>query len=116
MNLCDLIVSIQKLRPEADAQTLARIALLLLNEQPKFDGLDRSETLERRIQLLLGRLQAAHDQHSAVADELENLAATSPCEFSPSHVWTLIRAIKVQSQIINLYLEPVAQTNNSALL
>lgn len=52
------------------------------------------------------RLSAAGDQHAAVADELDSLAATSPCDFSPTHVFTLVRAIKIQSQVLNLYLGP----------
>lgn len=53
------------------------------------------------------RLSAAGDQHAAVADELDSLAATAPCDFSPTHVFTLVRAIKIQSQVLNLYLGPV---------
>ncbi len=53
------------------------------------------------------QLNAAGDQHAAVADELDSLAATAPCDFSPTHVFTLVRAIKVQSQVLNMYLGPV---------
>lgn len=65
---------------------------------------DELFSLSQDVSLQLG---AAGDQHAAVADELDSLAATSPCDFSPAHVFTLVRAIKIQSQVLNLYLGPV---------
>ena len=54
------------------------------------------------------RLQAATDQHAAMTEELESLARSDPREFTPEQIWVLIRAIKVQGQILQLYLgEPV---------
>ena len=54
------------------------------------------------------RLQAATDQHAAMTEELESLARSDPREFTPDQIWVLIRAIKVQGQILQLYLgEPV---------
>jgi hypothetical protein len=63
----------------------------------------RLEKMIREVQL---HLQATTDQHAAVAEELDQLASTQPTEFSPDHLWTLLRAIKVQSQILQLYLGP----------
>ncbi len=50
------------------------------------------------------RLQAATDQHAAMTEELESLARSDPRKFSPEQIWVLIRAIKVQSQILELYV------------
>ena len=50
------------------------------------------------------RLQAATDQHAAMTEELERLARSDPRKFTPDQIWVLIRAIKVQSQILQLYL------------
>ena len=50
------------------------------------------------------RLQAATDQHAAMTEELECLARSDPQRFSSEQVWILIRAIKVQSQILQLYI------------
>ena len=50
------------------------------------------------------KLQAATDQHQAMTEELESLAASDPKKFSPDQIWVLIRAIKVQSQILQLYV------------
>jgi hypothetical protein len=47
-------------------------------------------------------MQSLEDQHAAVSNELDELATGEPCEFAPKHVWTLIRAIKVQSQFVDL--------------
>ena len=55
---------------------------------------------------LLGEIQlkmhSIDDQHAAVANELDQLALTQPCEFETKHVWTLIRAVKVQSQFVDM--------------
>jgi hypothetical protein len=55
-------------------------------------------------------LTAKADQHAAMSEEIQNLAATSPCEFQAAHVWTLVRALRIQSQILDMYLgtSPVA--------
>jgi hypothetical protein len=50
------------------------------------------------------RLQAATDQHAAMTEELESLARSDPRKFTPEQIWVLIRAIKVQSQILQLYV------------
>lgn len=50
------------------------------------------------------RLQATTDQHAAMTEELEELSRADPSEFSMDQIWILIRAIKVQSQILQLYV------------
>jgi len=44
------------------------------------------------------------DQHAAMTEELEDLARSDPKKFTPDQIWILIRAIKVQSQVLQLYL------------
>lgn len=51
-------------------------------------------------------LTAATDQHAAISVELDSLAANAPCQFSPEHLWSLVRAIKLQGRILEFYLEP----------
>ncbi len=54
------------------------------------------------------RLQAATDQHAAMTEELEELAGRTPAEFGEHEIWILIRAIKVQSRILQMYVgQPV---------
>ena len=50
------------------------------------------------------KLQAASDQHAAMTQELEELASSDPQKFKPEQVWILIRAIRVQSQLLQMYL------------
>jgi len=54
------------------------------------------------IELTL-RLQVVADQQSAVSDELDAIARTDPQAFNPHQVWTLIKAIKVLSQVLEFY-------------
>ena len=76
--------------------------MLVCDRDPEFQCLtDRSQFLSLLEEIQL-RLQFIDDQHAAVACELDQLAATEPCEFEPKHVWTLIRAIKVQSQFVDM--------------
>ncbi len=49
------------------------------------------------------KFQAASDQHAAMTHELEELACSDPREFSPDQIWILVRAIKVQSQVLRLF-------------
>jgi hypothetical protein len=50
------------------------------------------------------QLQLATDQHAAMTQELEDLAASDPDKFSQDQIWVLIRAIKVQSQVLQMYV------------
>ena len=49
-------------------------------------------------------LHAATDQHAAMTAELETLADSDPKQFDREQIWVLLRAIKVQSQILQMYL------------
>ena len=41
---------------------------------------------------------------AAMTEELERLSNSDPRGYTPDQVWVLIRAIKVQSQILQLYV------------
>ncbi|MFO0922458.1 MAG: hypothetical protein U0905_08240 [Pirellulales bacterium] len=107
MGLCQLIERIERRTPELDPPEVARLALLLSLQDPTLASFGTDEALEVALRNVQYRIQATSDQHAAVASELDNLASGDPCEFSPDHVWTLIRAIKVQSFILQMYLEPL---------
>jgi len=49
------------------------------------------------------KFKAATDQHAAMTGELEQLACSDPRKFSPDQIWVLVRAIKVQSQVLRLF-------------
>ena len=83
---------------------VARLCLLLTNYVDDIDDLDDEERLSEVWQEMGIRLQAATDQHAAMTSELEQLARTDPDSFSMDQIWVLIRAIKVQSQVLQLYV------------
>jgi hypothetical protein len=108
MNCQQLASRIQELEPHASTQDVARLCLLLANAQTDLAKLDDAESLRRAWQDTCLKLQFATDQHAAMTQELEELAASDPEKYSRDQVWVLIRAIKVQSQVLQLYVgEPV---------
>ena len=108
MNCQQLAKSIQRLQPDADTGVVARLCLLLSNTVETLNDMDAEETLKDAWQKVSLQLQSATDQHAAMTVELEELASSDPKQFTPDQVWVLIRAIKVQSQILQLYVgQPV---------
>lgn len=102
---CDELASrIQRLQPQADARDVARLCLLLANHVDDMEQLDDDRCLVRAWREMGVRLQAATDQHAAMTEELERLAEGRPDQFSAEQIRTLIRAIKVQSQVLQLYV------------
>jgi hypothetical protein len=104
MNCTDLAKRIERLRPGADARDVARLCLLLSNSADDISLLAEDSTLASAWKEMDLRLQAATDQHAAMTEELECLARSDPQKFTPDQIWILIRAIKVQSQILQLYV------------
>lgn len=105
MTTCrELADQIERLQPEATPQDVARLCLLLANNYEDLDALDDRATLRDAWKKTGLRLQLATDQHAAMTQELEDLAQSDPKSFSQEQVWVLIRAIKVQSQILQMYV------------
>ncbi len=104
MKCTQLAARIEKLQPTADPRDIARLCLLLSNSKDNVDQLrDESALCDAWKEATL-RLQLAADQHAAMTEELESLARSDPRKFSPDQIWVLIRAIKVQSQILQMYV------------
>jgi len=98
----------ESLQPDAGVRDVARLCLLLANISDDVAKLDDENMLTSAWREASLRLQAATDQHAAMTEELELLAQSDPQEFTPDQIWVLIRAIKVQGQVLQLYLgEPV---------
>lgn len=100
----ELAARIEQLQPDAAARDVARLCLLLANSVEDIRELTNEEQLSRAWQEMGIRLQAATDQHAAMTEDLENLARSDPGSFTLEQIWVLIRAIKVQSQILQLYV------------
>ena len=104
MKCTQLAARIERLQPSADARDIARLCLLLSNSVDNIEQLVRDEQLCEAWKDATLRLQLAADQHAAMTEELESLARSDPRKFSPDQIWVLIRAIKVQSQILQMYV------------
>ncbi|MBX7166351.1 MAG: hypothetical protein K1X74_08365 [Pirellulales bacterium] len=108
MTCHDLAAKIEEMQPGALPRDVARLCLLLSNYVDNLEKLTEDSNLAKAWQEMGIRLQAATDQHAAMTEELEQLASSDPEKFTMDQVWVLIRAIKVQSQVLQLYVgEPV---------
>ena len=104
MKCQELAENIQKLQPQASTQDVARLCLLLTNDSHKLDEFEEIDKLKSAWNEVSLKLQAATDQHAAMTQELEDLASSDPEKFSRDQIWVLIRAIKVQSQVLQMYV------------
>ena len=104
MNCHELAQRIEELQPEASVQDVARLCLLLSNQTDQLGDLSDSTALQTAWQETGLKLQAATDQHAAMTQELEALANSDPEQFTRDQIWILIRAIKVQSQVLQMYV------------
>lgn len=104
MNCTTLAEHVKRFQPDATTREVARLCLLLSNAVDDVEALEEPEVLEGTWNEIGLRLQAATDQHAAMTEELEALARSDPRRFTPDQIWILIRAIKVQSQVLRLYV------------
>ena len=104
MNCTELATRIQSLQPEAVPRDVARLCLLLTNFVENVDELRDEAFLSTAWKSMGMRLQMATDQHEAMTEELEDLARSDPKQFTSDQIWILLRAIKVQSQILQMYV------------
>lgn len=104
MKCSELAASIERMQPEANPRDVARLCLLLSNRTSDLTEFAADEKLTSAWRHVAMRLHAATDQHAAMTEDLDLLAKTDPRQFSTEQIWTLIRSIKVQSQVLHLYL------------
>jgi hypothetical protein len=104
MNCAELAEQIERIQPNASPQDVARLCLLLTNSIDNLDALRDQKALQDAWKRTGLQLQLATDQHAAMTQELEDLAASDPEKFTQDQVWVLIRAIKVQSQVLQMYV------------
>jgi hypothetical protein len=104
MTCTELAQQIEKFQPGASPQEVARLCLLLTNAIDDLGPLREQRALREAWKRTGLKLQVATDQHAAMTEELEELAASDPQSFSQEQIWVLIRAIKVQSQVLQMYV------------
>jgi hypothetical protein len=104
MTCAELAQQIERLQPNASAQDVARLCLLLTNSVDELGALRDQRALHDAWKRTGLKLQVATDQHAAMTQELEELAASDPKSFNQDQIWLLIRAIKVQSQVLQMYV------------
>jgi hypothetical protein len=104
MKCAELAEQIEKLQPGAAPQDVARLCLLLTNTVDDLESLRDARALKDAWKRTGLKLQVATDQHAAMTEELEALAASDPKNFTQDQIWILIRAIKVQSQVLQMYV------------
>lgn len=102
MRLSQLIERLQEQLPKACDRQIACFAMLLCDRDPNLKCLANKAVFKGLLDEVQLRMHSIDDQHAAVANELDQLALTQPCEFEPKHVWTLIRAVKVQGQFVDM--------------
>ncbi len=108
MTCHELANRLLSLRPELTATEVARLSLLILTNTTDLASLADNQNLLKAWKNASFRLEAAADQHAAVADELERMCSDGPVKFTPDQLWVLLRAVKVQSQILELYTDQPA--------
>jgi hypothetical protein len=103
VNYDQLARKIQQRKPCQTSRDIARNCLMVLNTIDDLEALSRDEVLDSVMQDVELKFKAASDQHAAMTSELVQLAQSDPQKFSPDQIWILVRAIKVQSQVLRLF-------------
>ncbi len=105
MTCHDIAQNLLLIQPDLSPCDVARLCLMILNQCENVEQLKDKDQLLRAWKSASFRLEAAADQHAAVADELDRMCADGPIRFSPDQLWTLLRAVKVQGQLLELYTD-----------
>ncbi len=104
MKCTDLAKRIERFHPSANVREVARLCLLLTNSSHNVDELSDDGVLATAWNEMYLRMRAAIDQHAAATEDLEGLENSDPRQFTAEQIGRLIRTIKVQSQILQLYI------------
>ena len=103
MTFSQVVQRIEALRPDCSMAEVAHLSVLAIHAANTEDALCDEHSLGELIQGMSLRLNQASDQHAAVTDELKALAQSDPKQFEREQIWTLIRAINVQDQLLQMY-------------
>lgn len=105
MTCIELAQRLSPLHPELSQVELARLVLMILLQGSDDSLLQDDEALLAASHGASFRLEAATDQHAAVAAELDAICGDGPIRFTPDQLWVLLRAVKVQDQILELFTD-----------
>jgi hypothetical protein len=106
MNCHELAKRLSELDPSMRQVDVARLSLMILSQATDVTALSNTDALVSAWRNATFRLESAADQHAAVADELEAICEAGTVQFTADQVCALLRAVKVQSQILELYTDP----------
>jgi hypothetical protein len=105
MTCHEIAKRLSELHPDLSQVDVARLTLMILTQGDDESCLVDDATLMAAWKSATFRLEAASDQHAAVADELDAMCSEGPVQFTPDQLWVLLRAVKVQGQILELYTD-----------
>jgi hypothetical protein len=103
MTCHELAKRLSEWNPDLSQVEIARLSLMILSQTSDPSDLVQEDRLLSAWKHATFRMEAAADQHAAVAEELEALCDASPSPCSQEQLCVLLRAIKVQSQVLELY-------------
>ena len=104
MNCTEIASKIERQNPNATALEVARMCALICSAVSDSSELENDERFVEVWDEVNMRIQAATDQHAAVTEELETLSSSDPLTFTQDQIWILVRSIKVQNQLLRLYV------------
>lgn len=108
MTCHEIAQRLSALNPELSQVDIARLSLMILAQSEDPESLREDFVLIEAWRSATFRLESASDQHAAVANELDAMCESGPIQFTPDQLWILLRAVKVQSQILELYTDQPA--------
>lgn len=104
INCQQLAGRLRELYPEYTEAEIAQLCLLIYRTLTPASRLESSAQVHQAARAAQFRLDAVADQHTAMTEELTELFGDGPLRFSADQIWTLLRAVKVQNQLLELYV------------
>lgn len=103
MKCSEIAAKLEKLEPACRPQEISRLCTSISNLVEDSNMLYDEKLFAEIWNEVNLRLSAATDQHSAMVQELKILTKSAPKDFTADQIWILVRAIKVQSQMLRMY-------------
>ncbi|MEM8679588.1 MAG: hypothetical protein AAGF97_09580 [Planctomycetota bacterium] len=103
MKVEHLASKIKNLQPHWHSSDIAEMCLML-SVSDDIETFENDSELSNKCSTLHLKRQHVTEQYGAVLEELNELADSDPTKFGREQVWSLLRAIKIQDQIIKLHL------------